>query len=1183
MQKRWRRSAWLWCLLVIVPLAAQEFRATITGRVTDSSQAVVPGAKVEVKNVGTNEVTSARTDNSGNYTAPFLRPGAYTITVEAAGFKKFTREAVVVNVGQAATVDVVLEVGAVTEQVTVTAAAPLLETVKSDRGGVVDRQRVHELPLNARNPFMLGAIVAGVKYTGALIWPRPFDNGAIAEWSVNGSTTRSTEFLLDGAPNNSQAGSNNIAYVPPVDSVQEFKMHTNTYDAQFGKTGGAIVNVSLKSGTNTLHGAAYEFARRTGWDASTFQNNAAGLPRGEHLLDQYGVQMDGPVFLPRLLDGRNKLFFMTNYEGYREKTPWPSTQSVPAPEFLDGDFSKLVNAGGLQIEIFDPQSGRQAGSQWVRDAFPGNRIPANRINPVGRKILSYFPKPNTTTPGVGFYSQFNYFVPNNVSRDAFYNFVTKFDANAGDRHRVFWRYAANRRDERTTESGVIRRGPGQCCENPSQRINDHLTADWVAVLGPSVTFNLRTSFNRYVHTSFAEDNEGFDLTTFGFPAALVSQIPGGAHFGRYEFSDYSFLGYVGSNNYTNTWAVHPTATKIAGAHTLKFGVDIRWIQWATRNRGNPWYFSGSRAFTQRQFDRADALSGNSIASFLLGYPASGTSDYNAFPAYMYRYLAPYIQDDWKVSRRLTLNLGLRWDFNEPPDERFNRLNRGFDAQAISPVDAQVDRKAFPSLQPLRGGLLFAGVGGVSRKAADLDADNIQPRMGLAYELRKGLVFRGGWGRIFINPGNQYLQGNGFSTSTPYVASEDSGRTPLNTLSSPFPQGLSAPPGSSLELATHVGRGFSFVNPDFEIPHVEQFSAGFQWEPGGGHMLEVTYVGSRTRNHQTSRAFNEPDLAFRQKCNYFEGGRSTFCNELLPNPFRGIQAFAGTGHFTNATLSRSALARPFPHFGSLTEQMRNDGAMWYNSLQVSYQARLRHLNILATYTLSKHMERTDYLDVQRNVLQQSLYTTDIPHRLTLANVWELPFGTGRALLNSPHPFLGRLVSGWQATQLLTMQSGRPASLPSGVRYLRDARIKDVDWSAHQVRLYRPCIARQNEDGTVTPQPFSLAYGCGTDISSYNFLVLTPNAPRETPYRSGNVRLHPMFGLDLSISKTTKVTETTSIQFRAEAFNLTNTNWFGAQQPNVNANSADFGTIIRRSVAAQNGSFPRHVQLAVKFLW
>jgi hypothetical protein len=258
-------------------------------------------------------------------------------------------------------------------------------------------------------------------------------------------------------------------------------------------------------------------------------------------------------------------------------------------------------------------------------------------------------------------------------------------------------------------------------------------------------------------------------------------------------------------------------------------------------------------------------------------------------------------------------------------------------------------------------------------------------------------------------------------------------------------------------------------------------------------------------------------------------------------------------------------------------------MWYDSLQVTHQLRRRGVNILTTYTLSKHIEQESYLDVQKNVLQRSLYFTDTPHRLTVATVYELPVGKGRKLLNVTHPFWSRLLSGWQTTQLFTLQSGRPASLPGGVRYLRDARIKDVDWSAHQVRGIRPCVARLNEDGTITPQSFSLAYGCGADISTYNFLILPPYAPRETPFRSNNIRIHGLINMDMSLSKTTAINERLRVQFRAEAFNAFNTNSMYRQQFNTNVNSAAFGTIIRSTVTAWNANFPRHIQLAVKLLW
>src|SRR5947209_1223135 len=393
--------------------------------------------------------------------------------------------------------DITLEVGAVTEQLTVTAEAPLLETAKADRGTLVDQQTVAEMPLNGRNPFMLAKIAAGVNFNGTVIYQRPFDNGAIAQWTINGGLYESNEFLLDGAPNNAQAGTNNIAYVPPVDAVQEFKIQTNSYDSQYGHTGGGIINVSLKSGTNQLHGTVYEFARRKGWDANSFQNNAQGLPKDAHYLDQFGWQVEGPILIPKVYDGRNKSFFMFNYEGYREGTPRPQTLPVPAKEFLDGDFSKNDDGQGRLITIYDPRTGRDVNGVWTRDAFPGNVIPKDRINPIARNILSYFPAPNVHTAGDD-YTVNNYFFSGGdaLDKDRFYNLVIKFDQQFGSRHHLFFRHGSNDRTQMAFDNSNAIVGPGARGSLPEKRINDAYVLDWVGVMTPRTVANVRVSCAR---------------------------------------------------------------------------------------------------------------------------------------------------------------------------------------------------------------------------------------------------------------------------------------------------------------------------------------------------------------------------------------------------------------------------------------------------------------------------------------------------------------------------------------------------------------------------------------------------------------------------------------------------------------------------------------------------------------
>jgi hypothetical protein len=1178
-------AAAILCTLTVVanPAMAQTVQATLTGRVLDSSGAAVANVPVLVKNVDTNQVTRALTEAGGKYTAPFLPPGKYSVTVEAPGFKRLVRENLILNISQTATVDLTLEVGGVTEQVTVTAETPLLETAKADRGGVIDRERVHELPLNGRNPFMLAKLVAGVNFNGQLIWERPFDNGAMANWSVNGGRASTNEFLLDGAPNNAMAGSNNIAYVPPVDSVQEFKIQTNSYDSQYGHTGGGIINVSLKSGTNQLHGTVYEFARRKAWDANSFQNNAQGLPKDAHYLDQFGWQVQGPILIPKLYDGRNKSFFMFNYEGYREGTPRPQTLSVPAKEFLDGDFSKNVDGQGRLITIFNPASGHDVNGVWTRDPFVGNRIPQQQINPIGKKILGFFPTANVHTSADDYTVNNYYFAgADALDKDRFYNLVIKFDQQFGSKHHMFFRHGSNDRTQRAFDDSNAIVGPGARGSLPEKRINDAYVLDWVGVLTPRTVANARVSFARYLEQDRSDQNQGYDMTQLGFPPSLVSQLPGGPFFGVYNITDYQTLGRYPSGSITNTVSFQPNISRTSGAHSMKAGVDMRWIQYIATSLGNPLNLTANRAATQRDFNRGDGLSGNTAASFLLGTLSSGSSDLNLLPTYLYRYYAPWFQDDWRVNRRLTLNLGLRWDFNVPANERYNRMNRGFDLTLTNPVDKLIDRTKFPGFPTVLGGLLFAGVNGQPRNAAETYRKAVQPRFGFAYQLSSKLVMRGGWGRYYSNPSNSYLQSFGFNNSTAAVTSPDGGRTPtVNLLSDPFPNGLQPPPGSSLGPLTFLGRALSYVRPEFKLPRVDQFSFGFQYELFGNTKVEASYVGSRSNNLQSSAGINTYDLAFRKQCNLMEGGNPLFCDQLLPNPFAGLSPFLGTSLYSNATISRATLANPYPAFGGLTEQMRNDGKVWYNSLQVTYEVRLRgDLNVLANYTLSKSIDQDgNFNDFQNRVLQRSVSQYDRPHNITVASVYSLPFGKGKKFLGNANGLVNRLVGGWQNTVTFTYTSGLPWALPSNVIYVKDATLPDIDWSAPVVRAITPCVAQWNDNGSITMQPFSVSAGC----TSYNFLIAPRYAPRFTPSRDPRLRLHSPPTADISFNKTTAIKERMRIQFRAEAFNITNTYWFGRQQFNSTATSSAFGTLNKASIAFTNTNQPRYVQLAVKFLW
>jgi hypothetical protein len=1192
-------------LCLLAALSAQEFRSTISGHVYDSSGAAVPNAKLQAVNVATNETASATSDSSGAYTIPFLRPGQYRVTVTAQGFKELIRPNVTLEVGRIVGLDLTLELGQVTESIEVTADVALLETQTASRVGVVTQKQVAELPLNTRNPFMLGAMMSGVTFRGAAIWQRPFDNGAIAEWSVNGGRQSNNEFLMDGAPNNGQAGGNNIAYVPIVDAVQEFSVQQNSYDAQYGKTGGGVFNVVLKSGTNDFHATGWEFARRKPWDANTFQNNALGrnpdgterAPKPAHTLDQYGFQLEGPVYIPKLLkkDAAVKLFYLGSFENYREDWPQFLRNSYPTQEMRNGDFSKLTAANGQPVIIYNPYTARvDASGNVTRDPFAGNIIPAQYHSPVAKAVTGYMPLPNATTAGVRYATQ-NHLMPEYAAQDKFYNLILKFDWNFGDRHRAFFRHASNDRTEDRCVNGICD-APGQDGQQPFQRINDAYVVDWVSTLTPTLILNVRASHNRFIEKGFGRANENFDLSKLNLPSSFINSLPTPRYFGRWEPQDYSSLGRYQSINITNNYNLMANATKISGSHTMKFGVDWRRVHFIQQNTGNIILFRGRTQWTQRLWNQGEATAGDGYASFLIG-GVDGSANYPLYPFNRQWYFAPYFQDDWKVSRKLTVNLGMRWDYNGPPDEKWNRINRGFNVNAASPVASQIpsDMLAlYPELRNLKGGLEFAGINNNPRIIAKRDLNNWQPRIGAAYQISSKLVARGGYGLYSMNPNNDGLIFAGFSVTTPLVNSLDDGRTLIsqNILSNPYPAGILLPAGASGGYNTFVGNNTNWYDENMRVPYVHQFSFGFQYQVSQTSTLEFSYVGSRTIGANDERDFNIPSLDFRKRCNLLEGGNPDYCNAQLPNPFRGLEAFRGTGFFTAANLSRYQLNRPYPQFnGNMLRRGLNESNIWYNSLQINFNQRIgRDLTLLGNYTLSKMVERWGYNDPFAGVKQQGLYFNDRPHYVKFNTVYALPFGKGKKWAGGVGRMGDLLLGGWQVSTYTQWSSGEPNNLPGNAIPIKDPRTLggdwtgSVNWNAHQPVGWNPCVLRQFNDGSIRPQQFSINRGCGTDPANYAWLMTADYAPsRMTPFRSGQIRKQQLFNVDMSISKMFQITERLRFQFRGEAFNLTNYYFFGRDNNfNTNPNDPNFGTQFPSQAWIGNG-YPRQVQLGFKVFW
>ncbi len=1166
-------------LAVTGALHAQEFRATVKGQVVDSSKASLPGATVTLRNQETNEVATATTNTEGNYTIPFLRPGVYTLAVEMSGFQKFTRTDMRLEVGQVAVVNAQLGVGGLTENVNVSAEAPLLETSKADRGTVIDQHRIAELPLQSRSPMALAVLVAGVNYNAQAIYLRPFDNGALADWSMNGGQNRNNEFLLDGAPNNANQSGNNIAYVPPADAVQEFKIATNSYDAQYGRTAGGVVNMSLKSGTNSLHGSVYEYYRRKWLDANSFLLNAQNKPKTNHYLDQYGFSIDGPVVIPGLYNGKSKTFFMFTGEKYREGTPAPLTSTVPTEAFRRGDFSGLVDAQGRQIIIYDPATGRDVNGVWTRDPFPGNIIPSTRFDPLALKLMQYYPLPNGSTPGVAPW-QSNLLYSEHFNKDVFWNWVGKVDHNFGSNDRTFFRWGENERNE-LRNTTAIRTGPVQDGQLPLVRANRALVGDWVHIMGAGTVFNIRSSYTYYLEGSRSDYALGFDESQI-WPASLVSQFPAarvGGLFPRIDIDQFEHFSRGFGPRTNRVYTVQPNISLTRGQHNIRSGLDLRRTTVYNENYGNAGGQIGfERGFTRRTLSSNNELEGNAFASFLLGAAQSGSVPVNLFPNLLWTFAAPWVQDDWRVTSKLTMNLGFRWDFNSPLREKGNQLNYIFDPTLVNPVSGKVG-------QQVMGGLTFVDKDGKPSTPYKLDKNNYQFRAGGAYQLNEKTVLRAGYGKYFLNPTNEG-QTQGFSQSTTLINSNDGGRTPTYALGNPFPNGIQQPPGSSLGALTFLGRGLTFLNPDFVIPSVHQFSAGIQRELPWKVALEATYVGSRSYDIEGNwGGRNEPSADFQRQCDVTLGGNRSFCDQLLPNPYFGVAGFEGTTRFTNATLSRFELARPVPAFGGITRTVNNFGKMWYDSAQLVANKRWsRGLTLNATYTWVPRWTEDGantttgigdaFVDNVSMLRNHGPYFSHRKHRLTASGVWEMP-GRNRKDL------VGYVLGGWSLAPMFVFQSGQPWEMPDNVELLADPSKIALPGKREGQFIYgvKPCVGQRNTDGSIRLLDAAVAYGCTEPF----FLVRESFQRRTTMVRYDEFRRPSYWELDLNFAKTTRITDKMRMQVRLEAFNVFNSPMYDERNYNRTTSSADFGRINRNTGGGAQSNFQRFVQLGFRFTY
>jgi len=1152
------------------PMWAQDFRATLTGQITDATKSPVPNAAVKVVKQGTNETKETKTNNEGIYTLPFLDPGNYAVEISAQGFN-LVKRTMVFRVADRLNLSVALEVAQVTEAVTVTAEQQLIETETASRGLNFDPIKVQEYPLNGRQTYMLLALTPGVLFTqeqfgsSGFSGTRAWDvNGS---YTINGGRTGTNQFLLNGAPISTD-GTWQIA--PNVEAIQEFKVMTNTYDAEYGRSGGGHVNTTIKSGTNSIHGTVFDFWRNTILDANATQNNRQGAGRGKRNQHQFG----GTVGLPIRKD-KDFLFF--SFEGWREVVPFPVVSSTIPAEMRAGDGYTFYNQ-----RIYDPLTSRLcrsgidvpsclSGGQYVRDPFLNNLVPASRISPIGKRILDLYPQPNQV--GRRTINQ-NFFGTDKVGRYRYEQEMVRYDKVLSERDRLYGLFYFEDGSEYRDQNGFP--PPAQTGNMPGTVRTKHgWVADWTRMISSTMVLEVRASHTRYWENFPDVSDPTFTWDKLGIkniptPPNAVSRVAP-----RIEVNDYNTILGGRRLNWGSRDQIDfaPALRQTFGKHSFKYGMEVSRIQRGSRNEGRSnGQFTFGRFWTQQYSGRGQGNSdGSPVATLLLGLPTDGFIDFNDTFLRNEPYVAWFFHDDWKVTPRLTLNLGLRYDIQWPLTELHNRLQGGFDFNTKSPVSDQVlarwrqlkadfDR-ANPTAVPypappaeLRGGLVFAGVGGQPRKTYDFDLSNIQPRIGFAYRFLNKTVMRGGGG-VFHRTATQGNLTTGFSQQTPYQRSLDTGLTPsapLGTgpysLENPFPNGLIPPTGSSLGLLTNIGRGVSFDGRQRLIPRTYEYSFGIERELPWSVVIEASYVGSRTVHEPIGIQLSDMDAQ-----NYRQAqANPDLYNRRLPNPFFGILPPASDFGASDQTTHRNLLRR-IPLFNGVGHNTNPWGAAFYDAFQIRFEKRAfanrasGALTWVLSYTFAKQLERAlrNGQNFETEPFIHQLTSIDRPSQFAFSGVWDLPFGKQRHF-KTEKPVMEALAGGWNFNWILTFYEGPPTGKPDAVFSCGDYRVKDQNpnrWFNNDSR------------------------NCYIERAPYTF--------REVENRFSNIR-NPGQGpqLNIAVAKKLQVSERFEVEIRGESFNLTNT-------PILSGPNTDFRNPLFGTLPIQQLNFPRQTQLGLRF--
>ncbi|MGH9239356.1 MAG: TonB-dependent receptor [Vicinamibacterales bacterium] len=1136
--QRWLLAGVLCALASSVDLAAQTYQGALRGAVRDA-QGVIPSAEVVLIHEETNATRSAMTNEVGEYAFASILPGIYTVRVSLPGFKTEERKGFRIGTQQSAVLDFQLEVGAVSEQITVTGEAPLVERASATQATSLDQEALQNLPIFGRNTFFAAISTPGVIQTGDPQFVRYQDQSGSSSLSIGGGPRRGNGYLLEGVPITDMTNRPTIA--PSMEAVEEMKVQTKTYEADMGHAAGGVFNTTARSGTNVWHGSALLVTKPGATTGTLFFAKRAGLENPPQFYYNWAGSIGGPI-------ARNKTFFWFSTDDYKQRSTRNNVIALPTELERLGDFSQSRTASGQLITIYDPLTTRTVNGAIVRDAFPGNIIPADRINPIARAMLAPYPLP---TSGRSFFGQA-------TLDDGPQNQETlKVDHRWRDGWTTTGMYAHQHTKEPSSAYyGAHGTVPGDPGGGTLFRTVDFIALNNIFVPSANTAVAVRYGYNRF--KDFGGNFPAFDAATLGFPSSLVESMTFNT-FPNVSITGFNGLGNNGPSRTTHeTHAANVSVSHLMSSHTLKFGGEYRRMGATVASFSAS---AGSYNFTQSFTAATPTTSGgDAFASFLLGYPATGSIVYASPAEYLVDYYAAFIQDEFRASSKLTLNYGIRYEYEPGVREVENRFTVGFDREADFPIQV-------PGMT-LKGGLMYAGVDGYPTRQGKA-LNGVAPRGGVAWSLSEKDVIRGGYGVYwapmqFAGIGETAMARLGYTATTTYLASINGNRTPANSLSNPFPNGIIEPQGNTLGLATGAGGVIDFVDSSSQPGQVQQYSADYTRELRGAVAVSIGYSGSRSE-HMPFGGTSDATININQlDPQYLSLGSALL--DLVPNPFFGNPSFGNLA--SSSTITRGQLLRPFPQFTDVLAHRVTDARARYHAMTLRVDKRLRNgWGLNANYTFSRLMdnqfgESNTYSGRNGSALnnydldaESGVSLLDVPHRLNVNGTWQVPLGTGRRWLKTG---VGNAVlGGWSITMAARFQNGFPVSI-----------WQSSNNSGLLGSTQRPNVVPGVDLATSGSLEERLTNWINADAFTAAPAFTFGNAPRTF----SNLRTPGQRNVDLSVQKSQSFNGRT-ISVRADVLNLFDNPLFTSLQ-------SQFGTSTFGQLTAVGG-YARSVQFQVRF--